>query len=45
MMLMDDSVSTPYEEGVLDPKDALEKVLDRDRFVKLMTKSGGKKSP
>lgn len=36
MMLMDDHIISLYQEGLLDPKHALEKVIDRERFVGLI---------
>jgi twitching motility protein PilT len=42
MMLMDDHIASLYKNGLIDPKHALEKVIDREEFLGLM---GGKKIP
>jgi twitching motility protein PilT len=36
MMLMDDHIISLYQKGVIDPKHALEKVIDRERFLGIM---------
>lgn len=42
MMLMDEHIASLYRSGLIDPKHALEKVIDRESFLGLM---GGKTSP
>jgi twitching motility protein PilT len=45
MMLMDDHIVSLYQQGLIDPKHALEKVIDRERFVSLLAgKDGSAKS-
>jgi len=39
MMLMDDHIISLYQKGLIDPKHALEKAIDRERFLGIM---GGK---
>jgi twitching motility protein PilT len=39
MLLMDDHIIALYQQGLIDPKHALEKVVDRERFLSLL---GGK---
>ncbi len=39
MMLMDENIISLYHRGLIDPKHALEKVLDRERFLSII---GGK---
>jgi twitching motility protein PilT len=43
MMLMDDHIISLYQDGLVDPKHALEKVIDRERFVALLAGKGGRK--
>ncbi|RJP74047.1 MAG: type IV pilus twitching motility protein PilT [Candidatus Abyssobacteria bacterium SURF_17] len=39
MMLMDEHIISLYQQGAIDPKHALEKVIDRERFLSIV---GGK---
>jgi twitching motility protein PilT len=36
MMLMDDHIISLYQKGLVDPKHALEKVIDREHFLSLL---------
>lgn len=41
MMLMDDHIVSLYHKGLVDPKHALEKVIDREHFLSVLGGRGG----